>query len=112
MAIWGNRDSESPDETSAGVTPAAATPGNDPSATAVPEGGAHKSEPPPGESAHAFWRAQRRPMAPGYGRADEPEPGSGRGPVEVAAPPVSDSPIGTDAPAPVLAEDVVVLDSE
>jgi hypothetical protein len=112
MAIWGNRDRESADETSAEVTPAAATPGNDPSATAVPEGGAHESEPPSGEPAPAFWRAQGRPLAPGYEPADEPEPGSGRVPAEAAAPPVSEAPAGTDAPAPVLDEDVVVLDSE
>src|SRR5690242_8438645 len=112
MAIWGDRDRESADETLAEVTHAAATPGNDPSATAVPEGGAHESEPPSGEPAPAFWRAQGRPLAPGYGPAGEPEPGSGRVPANAAAPQVSEAPAGTDAPAPVLDEDVVVLDSE
>jgi hypothetical protein len=65
MAIWGNRDRESADETSAEVAP-----------------------------------------------AGEPGPGSGRVPADAAAPPVSEAPAGTDAPAPVLDEDVVVLDSE
>src|SRR5690242_10862883 len=112
MAIWGNRDRQSADETSAEVTPAAATAGNDPSATEVPEGGARESEPLSGEPAPAFWRAQGRPMAPGDEQADEPEPGSGRVPAGAAAPPVSEAPAGTDAPAPVQDEDVVVLDSE
>jgi hypothetical protein len=112
MAIWRNRDEESADETSAEVTPAVATAGNDLSATAVPEGGAHESGPPSGEPAPAFWRPQGRPLAPGDGQADEPEPGSGRAPAEAAAPLVSEAPAGTDAPAPVLDEDVVVLDSE
>jgi len=73
MAIWGNRDRESADETSAEVTPATATPGKDPSASAVPDGGVHErvpeggaleSEPPSGEPAPAFWRPQGRPLAP------------------------------------------------
>lgn len=129
MAIWGNRDRESADETSAEVTPEAATPGNDPSAPALPDGGAHESEPPSGEPDPAFWRPEGRPLAPGHGRdpdvgqpaaptgepaaqADEPGPGSGRVPAEAAAPLMSEAPAGTDAPAPVFDEDVVVLDSE
>jgi hypothetical protein len=113
MAIWGNRDKEpAAEEAPADAAPAAAPPGNDPSATAVPEGGAHEGDPSSGEPAPAFWRAQGRPMAPGSGPADEPEPGPGRVPAGAAAPPVSEAPAGTDAPAPVLDEDVVVLDSE
>lgn len=112
MAIWRNRDEESADETSAEATPSVATAGNDPSATAAPEGGARESESPPGEPASAFWRPQGRPLAPGDGQADEPELGSERASAGAAEPLVSEAPTGTDAPAPVLDEDVVVLDSE
>jgi hypothetical protein len=83
MAIWGNRDRDpAAEEAPGGAAPAAATPGKDPPSGAAPEGGAPATE-----------------SAPSVG---EPAP----------APPVSESPAGTDAPAPVLAEDLVVLDAE
>jgi hypothetical protein len=83
MAIWGNRDREpTAGEAPAEAAPAAATPGNDSPPAAAPEDGA-----PTAESAPS---------------AGEPAP----------APPVSESSAGTDALAPVLAEDVVVIDAE
>ena len=133
MSIWGNRDGESAaEEASAEVTPAAATHENDPSAGGLPESGApadaaHEDEPSAGEPAPAFWRAQGRPLPPGYGRAPgfgqpaatagepepayrqvpagpaaqvgEPESGYGRVPAEAPAPPVTEAPPANEAPA-------------
>lgn len=83
MAIWGNSDREpAAEEAPAEAAPDAATPGNDSPSRAAPQDGAPAPE-----------------SAPATG---EPAP----------APPVSESPAGTDAPAPVLAGDVVVLDAE
>jgi hypothetical protein len=83
MAIWGNREGEpAAGEAPAKTTPAAEAPANDSSPRVAPAGGAPTAE-----------------SAPAIG-----EP--------ALAPPVSESPAGTDAPAPVLAEDVVVIDAE
>jgi len=94
MAIWGNRDKEpAAEEAPAEEAPAAATPGDDRSAAAATHGNDLPSAAAPEDGA---------PAAEGAPSIGEPAP----------APPVSASPAGTDAPPPVLAEDVVVIDAE
>ena len=83
MAIWGNRDEEpAAEDAPAEAAPGGATTGDDTPSGAAPDGGA-----PTTSSAPSI---------------REPAP----------APPVNESPAGPDAPAPVLAEDVVVMDAE
>ena len=83
MAIWGSRDNEpAAEEAPAEAAPAAATPANDSPSGAAPEGGTPAAESTPAAG-------ERAP-----------------------APRVSKSPAGTDAPAPVLAEGVAVMDVE
>jgi len=117
MSIWGNRDREP----SAEDQPTDVEHESD-----SPREAAHESKPSAEEAAPAFWRTQGRPLAPGYGRAvtgepapayentsaGEPAPAYGNTPAEAPAPVMSQAPAGTDARAPVLAEDVVVIDAE